>query len=88
MPDGLESHLDIGEHSHARGRSETVYDQLRRDWAEKFFTVDEETARVLVGHSDETNLKLPVLARTCSLLGLYTNREVKVCSFLMTLSNT
>ena len=32
--------------------------------------------------SEETNLKLLVLARTCSLVGRYTNREVKVCGFL------
>ena len=33
---GLESHLDVGEHRQVRRASETVYDKLRRDWAEKF----------------------------------------------------
>ena len=51
----LESHLDVGEHRQERGGSETVYDKLRRDWAEKFLTVDnnEETGRTLLAHSDE-----------------------------------
>ena len=35
--------------------SEPEYDKLRRDWAEKFLTVDnnEETGRALLAHSDE-----------------------------------
>lgn len=51
----LESHLDVGEHRQVRRGSETVYDKLRRDWAEKFLTVDnnEETGRALVAHNDE-----------------------------------
>ena len=51
----LESHLDVGEHRQERGGSETVYDKLRRDWAKKFLTVDnnEETGSTLLAHSDE-----------------------------------
>ena len=49
----LESHLDVGEHRQVRTVSETVYDKLRRDWAEKFLTVKEETGRALVAHSDQ-----------------------------------
>ena len=49
----LESHLDVGEHRQVRRVSETVYDKLRRDWAEKFLAVDEETGRALVAHSDQ-----------------------------------
>ena len=51
----LESLLDVGEHRQVRGGSATVYDKLRRDWAEKFLTVDnnEETGHALVVHSDE-----------------------------------
>ena len=55
----LESHLDVGEHSQVRRGSETVYDKIRRDWAEKFLSVDnnEETGRVLVARSDEQSDK-------------------------------
>ena len=51
----LESHLDVGEHRQERGGSESVYDKLRRDWAAKFLTVDnnEETGRALLAHIDE-----------------------------------
>ena len=38
----LENHLDVGEHSQVRRNSDTVYDKLRRDWAEKFSTVDKD----------------------------------------------
>ena len=38
----LENHLDVGEHSQVRRNSDTVYDKLRRDWAEKFRTVDKD----------------------------------------------
>ena len=57
----LESHLDVGEHRQVRSGSETVYDTIRRDWAEKFLTVDnnEETgrSRTLVAHSDEQRVR-------------------------------
>ena len=51
----LESHLDVGEHRKARKGTETVYNKLRRDWAEKFLTVDnnEKTGSALVAHTDE-----------------------------------
>ncbi|CAH3148884.1 unnamed protein product, partial [Porites lobata] len=39
---GLENHLDVGEHSQVRRNLDTVYDKLRRDWAEKFRTVDKD----------------------------------------------
>ena len=57
----LESHLNVGEHRQVRSGSETVYDKIRRDWAQKFLTVDnnEETGhgRTLVAHSDEQRVK-------------------------------
>ncbi|KAL9985690.1 hypothetical protein ACROYT_G008123 [Oculina patagonica] len=51
----LENHLDVGEHRQMRGGSETVYDKLRRDWAEKFLNVDnnEERSSAPVAHCDE-----------------------------------
>ena len=42
----LENHLDIGKHGRVHRSSETVYDKIRKDWAEKFLTVDKnEEAR-------------------------------------------
>ena len=38
----LESHLDIGEHCHIRRNFDTAYDRLKRDWVEKFLSVDKE----------------------------------------------
>ena len=38
----LENRLDVGEHSQARRNSDTVYDKLRRDWEEKFRTLDKD----------------------------------------------
>ncbi|PFX31232.1 Gamma-aminobutyric acid receptor subunit beta-2 [Stylophora pistillata] len=38
----LESHLDVGGHCQIFRNSVTVYDKLRRDWAEKFLRVNEE----------------------------------------------
>ena len=36
---GLESHLDVGDHCVKDERpSETLYDKLRRDWADRFTT--------------------------------------------------
>ena len=49
----LESHLDVGEHHQVHRASETVYDKVRRDWAKKFLTVDEETGCTLVAQSDQ-----------------------------------
>ncbi|KAL9973184.1 hypothetical protein ACROYT_G019602 [Oculina patagonica] len=51
----LENHLDVGEHRQMRGGSETVYDKLRRDWAEKFLNVDNNEGRssAPVAHCDE-----------------------------------
>jgi len=65
----LESHLDVGEHRQERGGSETVYDKLRRDWAEKFLTVDknEETGSALVAHSDEQRDKNEACGSCCDL---------------------
>ena len=57
----LESYLDVGEHRKVHRGSEKEYDQLRKEWAEKFLTVDnEETGRTLVTHS-VTKRKLLVL---------------------------
>ena len=47
----LENQLDVGEHSQVSRNSDTVYDKLRRDWAEKFRTVDK----------DEENRSVPVV---------------------------
>ena len=38
----LESHLNIGEHCHIRRNFDKAYDRLKRDWAEKFLSVDRE----------------------------------------------
>ena len=35
----LELHLDVGKHENTV-QSESLYDHLRRDWAEKFLTID------------------------------------------------
>ena len=42
--------LDVGEYSQVRRNSDTLYDKLRRDYAEKFRTVDK----------DEENRNVPV----------------------------
>ena len=55
----FENHLDVGEHRRVRGGgSETVYDKVRRDYAEKFRTVDcnEESSRTLVAHRDDCSV--------------------------------
>ena len=56
---GLENHLDVGEHSQVRRNLDTVYDKLRRDWAEKFRTVDkdEENRNVPVAVGEELHEK-------------------------------
>ena len=36
----LESHLDVDEHRPVYRGSKTVYDRIRRDWAKKSLTVD------------------------------------------------
>ena len=68
----LESHLDVGEHRQERSGSETVYtDKLRRGWAEKFPTVEnnEEIGSALVAHTDEHRDKNEASA-SCSDLQL------------------
>lgn len=59
----LENHLDVGKHRRVRrGGSEMVYDKVRRDYAEKFITVDcnEESSRTLVAHRDDRLEKFEV----------------------------
>ena len=59
----FENHLDVGEHHRVRGGgSEMVYDKVRRDYAEKFLTVDcnEESIRTLVAHRDDRLEKFEV----------------------------
>jgi len=53
------------------GGSETVYDKLRRDWAEKILSVDnnEETGRALMVHSDEQSDKNEASGSCSDLLG-------------------
>ena len=90
----LENHLDVGEHSQVRRNSDMVYDKLRRDWAEKFRTVDkdEENRSVPVAVEEELYEKNETgrspSAVTCSLDGLYTSPETKLCVFLPWLNST
>ena len=65
----LESHLDVGEHR--QGLRNGVYDKLRRGWAEKFHTVEnnEEIGSALVAHTDEHRDKNEASA-SCSDLQL------------------
>ena len=67
----LKSHLDADEHRQVRRGSETVYDKLRRGWAEKFHTVEnnEDIGSALVAHTDEHRDKNEASA-SCSDLQL------------------
>ncbi|PFX14753.1 hypothetical protein AWC38_SpisGene21066 [Stylophora pistillata] len=50
----LESHLDVDNHCQILRNSDTVYDKLRKDWAENFLRVnDEEIDSAPVKSSDE-----------------------------------
>ena len=88
----LESHFDVGEHRQERGGSETVYDKLRRDWAENSLLLT--TTRKPAAHfwhiamNNVTKMKLLVLVVTYSLAGLCTSLEVKLCGLRMRLNNT
>ena len=55
----LENHLDADEHSQVHRNSDTVYDKLRRDWEEKFCTVDkdEEIRSVPIAVGEERHKK-------------------------------
>ena len=55
----LENNLDADEHSQVQRHSDTVYDKLRRDWEEKFHTVDkdEEIGSVPVAVGEERHEK-------------------------------
>ena len=55
----LENNLDVDEHSQVHRNSDTVYDKLRRDWEEKFHTVDkdEEIGSVPVAVGEERHEK-------------------------------
>ena len=55
----LENHLDADEHSQVYRNSDTVYDKLRRDWEEKFRTVDkdEEIRSVPIAVGEERHKK-------------------------------
>ena len=69
----LESHLDVGEHRQERGGSESVYDKLRRDWAEKLLLTTTRKPGVHFWHiamNNVTKMKLLVLVVTYSLAGL------------------
>ena len=37
----LEPHLDVGDHTPGTLRTESTFDKLRREWAQKFSTVDQ-----------------------------------------------
>lgn len=37
----LEAHLDVGDHTPGKLKMESTFDKLRREWAEKFSTVDQ-----------------------------------------------
>ena len=58
-------------------------DKLRRDWAEKFLTVDNNVVM-----NNVTKMKLLVLVVTYSLAGLCTSLEVKLCGLRMRLNST
>ena len=55
----LENNLDADEHSQVHRNSDTVYDKLRKDWEEKFRTVDkdEEIGSVPVAVGEERDEK-------------------------------
>ena len=37
----LETHLDVGDHTPGTLKMESTFDKLRREWAQKFSTVDQ-----------------------------------------------
>ena len=37
----LELHIDVGVHEVAVRKTKTLYDRIRRDWAEKFASIDD-----------------------------------------------
>ena len=37
----VESHLDVGDHTPGKLKMESIFDKLRREWAQKFSTVDQ-----------------------------------------------
>ena len=37
----LEAHLDVGDHTPGKLKMESTFDKLRREWAQKFSTVDQ-----------------------------------------------
>ena len=37
----LELHIDVGVHEAAVRKTETLYNRIRRDWAEKFSSIDD-----------------------------------------------
>ena len=62
----LENHHDVGDHSQASRGSDTVYDKLRIEWAEKFQSVDKEQETSAPGStSSERPCKSPA-EKTCS----------------------
>ena len=70
-----------------------IYDKLRRGWAEKFHTVEnnEEIGSALVAHTDEHRDKNEASAScivTYNLAGFYTSRAVKLCGLRMRLNST
>ena len=80
--------------SRTQGLRNGVYDKLRRGWAEKFHTVEnnEEIGSALVAHTDEHRHKNEASA-SCSDLQLgwafnYTSRAVKLCGLRMRLNST
>ena len=40
----LEAHLDVGDHTPGKLKMESTFDKLRREWAQKFSTVDQVKA--------------------------------------------
>ena len=60
-----ESHLNIGEHCYIRRNFDKAYDRLKRDWAEKFLSVDREdsdSAPLDLVVKNSTNAEQEVLA--------------------------
>ena len=67
----LKSHLDVGDRHQILRNSDTVFDKLRRNWAKKFFNVnDEEIDRTLAR-------RMVVPAVMCSFTGHYISHEAR-----------
>lgn len=53
----FEAHLDVGDHTTANIKIESSYDKLRREWAEKFSSVEQERKTTSANNSTATQVK-------------------------------